>query len=61
MVVIGYKNCPEHYFAANAAWRLGELVLPVSYRVFGLHHKQAVPFSHFALSVPDGRCDHPVL
>src|SRR5205085_2107108 len=35
--------------------------LPVSYRVFGLHHKQAVPFSHFALSVPDGRCDHPVL
>ena len=35
--------------------------LPVSYRVFGLHHKQAVPFSHFALSVPDGRCDRPVL
>jgi hypothetical protein len=26
-----------------------------------LHHKQAVPFSHFGLSVPDGRCDHPVL
>jgi len=35
--------------------------LPIDYRVFGLHHKQAVPFSHFALSVPDGRCDHPVL
>ena len=35
--------------------------LPVSYRVFGLHRKEAVPFSRFALSVPDGRCDHPVL
>jgi bile acid-coenzyme A ligase len=32
-VVIGLKNCPEHYFAAHAAWRLGSLVLPVSYRV----------------------------
>jgi len=35
--------------------------LPISYRVFGLHRKEAVPFSRFALSVPDGRCDHPVL
>jgi len=35
--------------------------LPVAYRVFGLHHKQSVPFPHFALSVPTGRCDHPVL
>ena len=33
----------------------------VDYRVFGLHRKEAVPFQHFALSVPSGRCDHPVL
>jgi len=35
--------------------------LPVDYRIFGLHRKEAVPFSRFALSVPSGRCDHPVL
>jgi hypothetical protein len=35
--------------------------LPVAYRIFGLHHKESVPFRHFALSVPTGRCDHPVL
>ena len=35
--------------------------LPVSYRVFGKHQRQAVPFSRFALSVPRGRCDRPVL
>jgi hypothetical protein len=35
--------------------------LPVAYRIFGLHRKEAVPFSRFALSVPTGRCDHPVL
>jgi bile acid-coenzyme A ligase len=32
IVVIGLKNCPEHYFAAHAAWKLGSLVLPVSHR-----------------------------
>lgn len=35
--------------------------LPVAYRVFGFHHQQSVPFQHFALSVPTGHCDHPVL
>ena len=35
--------------------------LPVDYRIFGLHRKDAVPFQRFALSVPSGRCDHPVL
>ena len=34
---------------------------PIGYRVFGFLHTQAVPFSRFALSVPSGRCDHPVL
>jgi hypothetical protein len=35
--------------------------LPVDYRVFGLHQRQTVPFPRFALSVPGGHCDHPVL
>jgi hypothetical protein len=35
--------------------------LPIDYRVFGLHQRQAVPFPRFALSVPGGRCDRPVL
>ncbi len=35
--------------------------LPVSYRVFGLRRREAVPFSRFVLSVPTGRCDRPVL
>jgi hypothetical protein len=35
--------------------------LPIDYRVLGFQHTQAVPFSRFALSVPSGRCDHPVL
>jgi hypothetical protein len=35
--------------------------LPVAYRVYGFHHQQSVAFGHFALSVPTGRCDHPVL
>lgn len=35
--------------------------LPMSYRVFGLHQRQAVPFSRFAVSVPGGRCDRPIL
>jgi bile acid-coenzyme A ligase len=33
LVVIGLKNSPAHYFAAHATWRLGALVLPISYRV----------------------------
>ncbi len=35
--------------------------LPISYRVFGLRQRDAVPFSRFVLSVPTGRCDRPVL
>ena len=45
----------------NGPGVIARTTLPISYRVFGVHHTQAVPFSHFALSVPDGRCDHPVL
>jgi bile acid-coenzyme A ligase len=32
IVVIGLKNCIGHYLAAHAGWRLGALVLPISYR-----------------------------
>ncbi|MDQ1493469.1 MAG: hypothetical protein QOD57_3987 [Actinomycetota bacterium] len=35
--------------------------LPVDYRIYGVHRKEAVPLRHFALSVPTGHCDHPVL
>jgi hypothetical protein len=35
--------------------------LPVDYRVFGLRQRQTVPFPRFALSVPGGHCDRPVL
>ncbi len=30
MVVVGLRNCPEHYFATLAAWKLGACVLPLS-------------------------------
>ena len=35
--------------------------LPIDYRVFGLHQRQAVPFPRFALSVPGGQCNRPIL
>jgi hypothetical protein len=35
--------------------------LPMDYRIFGLHRRETVPFQRFALSVPSGRCDRPVL
>ncbi|HEV7536360.1 MAG TPA: hypothetical protein VGP90_12045 [Acidimicrobiia bacterium] len=53
-----FADCYLEHAGAGTVVRT---TLPVSYRVFGLHHKQAVPFSRFGLSVPDGRCDHPVL
>jgi hypothetical protein len=53
-----FADCDlEHGEIAPAA-RTG---LPMSYRVFGLHQRQTVPFPRFALSVPGGRCDRPVL
>lgn len=35
--------------------------LPIDYRVFGLHQRQAVEFPRFALSVPGGHCNRPIL
>lgn len=56
-----------HFRFADCDLQHGELrpaartSLPIDYRVFGLHQRQAVPFPRFALSVPGGHCDHPVL
>src|SRR3990172_3646198 len=30
MIVIGLRNCPEHYVASFGAWKLGACVLPLS-------------------------------
>src|SRR5262249_53332272 len=30
VVVVGLPNCPEHYIAAIAAWKLGACVLPLN-------------------------------
>jgi bile acid-coenzyme A ligase len=32
-VVIGLRNCPEHYFVAYGAWKLGALVLPIRWQL----------------------------
>jgi len=53
-----FADCDLDHGEAPPAARTG---LPITYRVFGLHQKQAVPFSRFAFSVPSGRCDRPVM
>ncbi len=32
-VVVGFPNCPEHFFATYAAWKLGALVVPVRFNI----------------------------
>src|SRR5687768_12683457 len=32
-VVIGLRNCPEHYFVSFGAWKLGALVLPLRWQL----------------------------
>lgn len=53
-----FADCDLEHGSLGPAARTG---LPINYRVFGLHQRQAVPFPRFALSVPGGRCDRPVL
>jgi hypothetical protein len=53
-----FADCDLQHTEEVAASRT---TLPIAYRIYGLHRKEAVPFQHFALSVPTGRCDHPVL
>jgi hypothetical protein len=56
-----------HFRFADCDLQHGELgpaartSLPIDYRVFGLHQRQAVPFPRFALSVPGGHCDRPYI
>jgi hypothetical protein len=53
-----FADCDLQHGELGPAARTG---LPIDYRVFGLHQRQTVPFPHFALSVPGGRCDRPVI
>ena len=53
-----FADCDLQHGEIGPAARTG---LPIDYRVFGLHQRQTVPVPRFALSVPGGRCDHPVL
>jgi len=53
-----FADCDLQHGEMGPAARTG---LPVNYRVFGLHQRQTVPFPRFALSVPGGRCDRPIL
>jgi hypothetical protein len=53
-----FADCDLQHGEIGPAARTG---LPVDYRAFGLHQRQTVPFPRFALSVPGGHCDHPVL
>jgi len=53
-----FADCDLQHGELGPAARTG---LPIDYRVFGLHQHQSVPFPRFALSVPGGRCDRPVL
>jgi bile acid-coenzyme A ligase len=52
-VVIGLKNCPEHYFSAHAAWKLGALVLPLSYRAPSVERDAVLDLARPALVVAD--------
>ncbi|HVW35285.1 MAG TPA: hypothetical protein VHL53_22320, partial [Acidimicrobiia bacterium] len=53
-----FADCDLDHGEADPAARTR---LPVDYRIFGLHRRESVPLQHFALAVPSGRCDHPVL
>ena len=54
-------KAPHPSLPMRLALLVARTTLPVDYRVFGLHRREAVPFARFALSVPSGGCDHPVL
>ena len=53
-----FADCDLQHGELGPAARTG---LPIDYRVFGLHQRQSVSFPRFALSVPGGRCNRPVL
>lgn len=53
-----FADCDLDHGEAPPAARTS---FPIAYRVFGLHQRQNVPFSRFAVSVPSGHCDRPTL
>jgi bile acid-coenzyme A ligase len=62
MVVIGLPNSVEHYFAAHAAWRLGALVLPISYRVPPVERNAILDLAQPVLVVADwGESEFPTV
>ena len=62
LVAIGLPNSPEHYVAAHAAWRLGALVLPVSYRVPPVERDAILDLAKPALVIADWEGSrHPTL
>ena len=53
LVVVGFPNCPEHYFAAYAAWKLGALVLPVRFNLPRRERDQILEVGNPAVVVAD--------
>ena len=53
-----FADCDLQHGEAPPAARTN---FPISYRVLGLHQRQNVPFNRFAVSVPSGHCDRPVI
>jgi bile acid-coenzyme A ligase len=53
LVVVGLPNCPEHYVATFAAWKLGALVLPLRAALPGRERDQILELSAPAVVVAD--------
>lgn len=53
MVVIGLRNCPEHYVAAFGAWKLGACVLPLSPTLPAWERDQILAAAHPAAIVTE--------
>lgn len=53
LVVVGLPNCPEHYVATFAAWKLGALVLPLRAALPGRERDQILVLGDPAVVVAD--------
>ena len=53
LVVVGLPNCPEHYVATFAAWKLGALVLPLRAVLPGRERDQILELGDPAVVVAD--------
>ncbi|MFN8540331.1 MAG: AMP-binding protein [Thermomicrobiales bacterium] len=52
-MVVGLPNCPEHYVATFAAWKLGALVLPLRAALPGQRAEQILELGDPAVVVAD--------